>query len=265
MSIPIYEEALKQYVKMGGKNIGFNPLVGEPLLDPFLCKRLEIASSYSSIERIYLFTNGILLAKNENANKLIESRIHEIHVSIAAFEKEKFVQIEGTNRYEDALSGISQLLKINKEKGNPVDIHLELRASDKTTLNTPDFAKFVLPFINDYFVRNNIHHLKLFTRWGGLIRQNDVPPGKGLLPTFSHKLRPCERMFNAVILPDGDVRICDCQIGKKGKHDELVIGNIKKTSLIDIWNSLYVKQIRRNLRSTRQPEVCKNCGFYNPV
>ena len=265
MSLDIYEDALRQYVNMGGTTIGFNPLVGEPLLDPFIFKRLKIASTYSTLEKIYFFTNGIFLAKDDNARKLIDSGVDEIHVSIAAFEKEKFVQIEGTNKYEDTISGISQLLKTNNEQGKPVDIHIELRGSNKGTLKTPDFAKFVLPFVDDSFIRNNIHFLKLFTRWGGLITANDVPAGKSLLPTFPMKLRPCARMFNAVILPDGDVRICDCQIGKKGKHDELVIGSIKKNSLNDIWNGPYVREIRRTLCSSNQPDVCKECGVYTPV
>jgi radical SAM protein with 4Fe4S-binding SPASM domain len=97
-----------------------------------------------------------------------------------------------------------------------------------------------------------------------MIKEIDLPAGKTFLPIRSRRYRPCRRTFNVAVLPNGDLRACDCRVGKKGKHDELVIGNINKNSLNELWSDPRVKEIRRGFKSG-QNEVCNNCGAYSPI
>jgi radical SAM protein with 4Fe4S-binding SPASM domain len=169
------------------------------------------------------------------------------------------------SKYEPTLSGIKELLISNNERGKPVEIYLEIRGSDRKSLFTSDFIKYIMPNVDDYFIRNNIRFLRLFDSWGGLIKENNLPAGKALLPNVPKKTRPCRRTFHAAILLNGDLRICDCRFGAKGKHDELVIGSINANSLDELWNGSAVRVIRRSFNSHSIPDVCDKCGFYYPV
>ena len=73
---------------------------------------------------------------------------------------------------------------------------------------------------------------------------------------------PCERTFYLGILPDGYVRACPCRFGRKGVHDELIVGNILETDLEDIWCGEEIRGIRRSFVENELPEVCRSCNDY---
>jgi len=50
---------------------------------------------------------------------------------------------------------------------------------------------------------------------------------------FSNSMYPCLNLWNVVILYDGSVRLCGCQI-KNDEYDDLVVGNIFEKSLKEI-------------------------------
>jgi radical SAM protein with 4Fe4S-binding SPASM domain len=65
------------------------------------------------------------------------------------------------------------------------------------------------------------------------------------------------------ILVDGTATVCPCR-DLNGDSD-LVIGNINKASLYDIYYSEALEQLRTNWhRGKHIPNVCKDCNHYNP-
>ena len=67
----------------------------------------------------------------------------------------------------------------------------------------------------------------------------------------------CHRIWtNAVVNWDGEVAICCFD-----KDVEHKIGNIKKTSLSEIWKGAAIKKIRNQILTDRNEiEICRNCG-----
>ena len=63
MTDEIFSQVLCDYARMGGaterKEINFTPLAGEPLTDPKIIERVQLASEFGF--RATFFTNGILL------------------------------------------------------------------------------------------------------------------------------------------------------------------------------------------------------------
>ncbi len=60
------------------------------------------------------------------------------------------------------------------------------------------------------------------------------------------------------------MRACDCRFGKGGKHDALVIGNIKSAGLEEMWRGERLAKLRNSFGKGVAPNVCKECNDYNP-
>ena len=264
MSQETFESALEQYVQMGGTKVSFNPLVGEPLLDPNIFDRLRLALSYRQLERIDFFTNAINLGVNENHRRLLDTGIREISLSIGGFERELYVKMMGVDRYDEMLNGVHLLLEENAARGGPVRINIFIRGRMSSWF-TDDFLRIVGPFIDEEYLRNNIHTTKLYDNWSGLVKIEDLPAGSGFYPLGHVRRKPCNRMFEVAVLVNGDLRACDCRFGAKGKHDELVFGNITQTSLAEAWNGEKLRQLRRSFGRKEGAQVCHACNVYSPI
>lgn len=261
MPMDIFAKALKEYVEMGGKNIGFNPLVGEPLIDPKLFERLKLVSQYP-LEKIFLFTNAIELAKDKMVEDLLSSGLDEINVSLPAFDKETFKRTMGVDRYEDAIGGLIRLLRSNEEHGRPLRVLIHLRGGVEGWF-ADDFWQRIYPLVGKDFIRDNMQYSRLFDNWAGQISKKDLPEGAGFYPLGRLRLRPCDRTFQVAVLVNGDLRACDCRFGEKGRHDELVFGNIRENSLSQLWQGERLNRIRRSFKGRGLP-VCRGCNDYNP-
>jgi len=253
MGLDIYRMALEQYVNMGGKSIGLTPGIGDPLLDPYLFERLEYCKSYLGL-KVALFTNGILLARDNNVRNILNSSLNEIFISTAGFDRNMYLRVMGVDTYNEFIKGLEQLLCENKQVGNRLKIGILLRPDDWDMLETSDFQTKIIPLLTESV---SVSFEKAFGNWMGLLKSEHLRGDMRMRAVPYFWLRPCVEMFTAKVLPDGSIRMCSCGIMKV---DELVIGNIKEKSLSEIWSSSVAKEIRRS-----RPEVCRNCSFYKPI
>lgn len=263
MSMQVFEKALADYVEMGGGNICFNPLTGEPLLDPLLFERLKVVSSYANIGKVYFFTNGLLLADDGMIEGLLKSCLKEINISVCGYNREQFRQFMGVDKFDQVMTGIIKLLSRTKEAGSNMEVQIHFRGGAES-LESSDAVKRVLPSMNDEFVKK-IHCDKLYDNWAGAISKNDIPRGADFYTIGLLRLRPCTRTYQPAILVNGDVRACDCRYGEMGKHDELVLGNVLNSSLSELWRGSRIREIRESFPRFCQPSVCRKCNVYSPV
>ncbi|KXB03830.1 hypothetical protein AKJ45_00205 [candidate division MSBL1 archaeon SCGC-AAA261F19] len=265
MELPLYRKSIKELDEIGTKSINFSALYGEPLLDPHLFQRIEMASSHGF--KTILTTNGIRLSENENVEKLIEKGIDKVNVSMPGFGEKSYAEIFRVDKknYGKAISGIAKLLRYRGK----VDCHLSIRYNSKIPelFQSPGFKHNILPLVNKNFIKENIHLSKKVDNWGGLISEEDLPEGMFLLKPPSLKPVPCKWTFSVAILPGGTVRLCPCRVAEQGKQDELTVGNIRETRLREIWYGKKTKELRRMFSTfdgRELPEACRDCSFYSP-
>jgi MoaA/NifB/PqqE/SkfB family radical SAM enzyme len=46
--------------------------------------------------------------------------------------------------------------------------------------------------------------------------------------------------------------------------DDLVVGQVRNSTLLEIWESDRRKQVVEAFRDGHPPEVCRDCSFYRP-
>ena len=263
MEFDIFKKAIDEFSGAGGKVISLTPTIGEPLLDPDLLLKIKYALNLASIEKVYFYTNGTLLLKDENYKKLIDSGIQTIEISITAFEEQIFKELQQSDLYRQTLEGIHKLLQYNHLKGGKTTIGINFRSPvlPSQILASQDFQKYIKPFLGS---KVSYSFMATYDNWCGNIQKSDLTGIMRLRRINKFKYLPCIRTYDAMVLFDGSVRLCACRI-KDSEFDELVIGNIKQNSLKEIFYSKEAQKIRNSFFSGGIPPVCKNCSFYIPA
>lgn len=256
MSMDIFKKAIGQYKEMGGKNVIFTPMVGDPLCDPFLFERIKLATSMGL--KVGLNTNGILL--KGKVDKLLESGINSVGLS-AALDREMFYRVfrPSVKSYETYIDSILELLEANQRKGNPVKVNIICRIDCLDALPGPDFERIV-----SLIDEKNIDFEIGFDDWCGQIKDHHLTGDMIFIPKCRFRRVPCAVSYNLYVLRDGSVRACGCRFSERGKHDELVLGNVKKNTLRELWHGDKLREIRRSFVNFNPPDVCKKCTGYSP-
>jgi len=261
MSMDIFKKAIGQYEEMGGKNIVFTPIVGDPLCDPFLFERIKIATSKGL--KVSLHTNGILLGGK--VDRLLGSGVDSIGISMGGFDREMFYRVfrPSAKSYETHIDSILGLLEANRRNGNPVKINIICRIDRLGALQGPDFER-VVSITDENFRERNIDFEIAVDDWCGQIKDHHLTGDMIFFPR--HRLRrvPCGTLFHPYILRDGSVRACGCRFSERGKYDELVLGNVKNNTLGELWHGEKIREIRRSFVDFNPPDVCKKCTSYTP-
>jgi len=260
MSIRIYEKAVREFARMGGGSVSHNGLVGDPLLDPTLFDKLRISSSYPEVCSRVLFTNGILLSQDKNVEKILESGISKLFISVSDFEETSYKRIFRVDKYHEVLEGIRLLITRSNEMKNSIEVFLNVRTNknSREVLSSDDYKRIIAPL----FDRDHIAISRWFDSWCGQIQEENLLNNMYMKPDPHIRSLPCERTFYLGILPDGYVRACPCRFGRKGTHDELIVGNIAENSLEQIWAGRKMREIRESFLENELPEVCGNCNDY---
>ena len=162
MDLKTTKKILDQFCEVGGKSVDFNSLVGEPLLDPRLYERIKLAVDKRL--RVLLFTNGILLNKDENVSRLLRSGMDTLFISIDGFDRDTYRQIFGVDKYYEVLSGVRKLITKNREMGGPISVKLAIRSGEPASkiFATEDFQNYIKPYLD----LCNIGIARAMDNWG---------------------------------------------------------------------------------------------------
>ena len=263
MSFDVFKKAIDQFIDMGGSDIGLTPIIGDPLLDPDLMEKIKYAKETGKIKKIYFYSNGILLHKNDNYKKLIDSGITSIEISTQGCNKEFFEKVYGVPLYDQFISGLNSLLKYNKSKGEPVSISINFRPAQKPSgvLNSPDFISKIKPFLSK---KVGYSFMIDYDNWGDSVGKDDLIGVMKLKRKPLVKKIPCSRIFDVIVLFDGNVRLCAARINKT-QFDDMIIGNINENNLKNIFFSDKAFEIRKKFTEGRHSSACSGCSLYVPA
>lgn len=248
-------KVLDEYCEIGGGELMFEVTVGEPTVDKNFLERIKEARCRKEITVIETITNGIILDR-VGIEELLNSGITRIKISISAFDEETYKKIYRNEDYNRMRHNIYNLLKLNKELGEPVEIILSFRSNltMKKTFALPDYQT----------LRRYPHKVEFildFDDWSGLIKQEDLLDGMYLGPPIEQKNEPCFWFYHGpVIYVDGKIGLCGCR--DLNANSELIVGDIKTDRLIDVWQSNKVKELRKRFYRGDIPEICKKCTNY---
>jgi len=263
MPFDVFKKAVDEWAAVGGQSLDLTPVVGDPLVDPGLLEKIDYAVNHAHIKDVVLTTNAILINRNETYKKLIDLGIGGVFISTQGASREVYEKIYGVKHYDDAMSGIRNLMEYNRSKGEPARIVVRFRNHEKPSqiIRSPDFKKNIQPFLSE---RVRVNFTVDFDNWGGTIKPEDMSGSMRLRKLPPRLDVPCKNLFNFAVRHDGRVRLCGCRLATND-NDDLVVGNIKDNTLEEISKGDEAWAIIKGFYEGKRPHTCLECTFYMPI
>ena len=223
--------------------------IGEPLLHKELPEMIAYAKQSGIFEKIEITTNGTLL-NSDLSDRLIDSGLDVLIVSLEAIDDERFYEISGG-------------VRINiKDVSNNIEYFYKRRQGCVLYIKTIDIA-----------IKSEVERQSFFAEYGNICDyifiENIVP----IWPDFkmnitlnaetrfgrgkSDKNSVCLQPFKLLcVTADGGVIPCSADWKRY-----LTLGNLNNTTLPEIWNGENLKKLRLSLLDGNSNAQCSICNF----
>lgn len=227
-------------------------LQNEPLLDPTLARKIKRAKTQGDDVYAGFITNGTLLSE-KTVEDLEDAGLDYLLVSIDGATKTTYEKIRPRFQYETVTTNLEHVLQS--------DLRLILRF----TLQRENQAE--LNAFKSYWHNRGVSvQINIVGNRGGNLSSYDdvfVPPAffrlkKTIGRTLFKLVKCCPQVLSTFnILSNGDVILCCNDFDRS-----LILGNVNKSSIKDIWNSEKYQEIRRLFHQGRINEipVCRSCS-----
>ena len=264
MPMDLFRNIIDQYVMLGGRSVGFTPIVGDPMLDKFLFDRIDYIDPISQIANIGFYTNGIALTAKK-ADRFMEPRATTINLSISfgGYDRETYHKVMGVDRYDAVARNVQYLLdRLREGKPDNLNVKIDYRFPEHISDQPLSFA--LTRAKDDGLIRTDTLN-GTFDTFGGRIDQEKLDRAESDF-TLSYgipKVGPCEILFwKPLILADGRVNAC----AERDLETTLIIGDLKQESLKDIlYGQKMMALVNRFYHRDQIPPVCKACTVYNTI
>jgi sulfatase maturation enzyme AslB (radical SAM superfamily) len=209
---------------------------GEPFLDRQLVDKVRYAKE-RGIQEVGMISNGSLITE-ELAAGMIEAGLDAINISVDAAGKEVFERTRVHLDYDAVITNIKTLARLRAESGRR---RPRLILSFVRQDNSADEQAFIDEWSK---VADKIHITELHNWAGTLHARSDVQ-------------YPCYRLWQTfTVLWDGRVSLCCADFDGRN-----VLGDLRTSTLLDIWNAPAYRAVRRQHLESGGPEICRSCDL----
>jgi len=217
---------------------------GESLLHHEFFSMVRYAHEAGIVTRFH--TNGTLL-NEEKSYQLIESGLDQFAFSFDGFDKKTYEEIRVNANFEKTVENIVRFLELKKRLGSrkPVTI-LEL-------INFPNLHDKIDAGRMEEFMQN----FKGLPLDKVVIKEMHNWAGEVSSVLHRKKYVPCTFLWHALtIFWDGSVLPCTQDF-----HGYYVLGNVKDSSIAQIWNSEKIVALREKIvrQDIKGLATCSNC------
>ncbi len=253
MDEELFESVVEQSVKMGVYKVSLVGL-GEPLLHPRLLDFVQMAKM-RGVPHLYVSTNGQLLDEDRAAG-LVDAGLDELKVSIEGTTAEEYEGVRVGGSFDRLQANLEALRRIRDRAGKSRPKISILSVLFKDTVG--DRAAFERTWGG---VADEIQFQPVSNQ-GGEMPEMDT---HGVVPVTAGGMErrgPCMMLWStSVVFWDGRVTMCCVDV--EGK---LVVGDVRKTPLSEIWRGSELQRARSLHRKRRFSELslCGPCTVIYP-
>jgi radical SAM protein with 4Fe4S-binding SPASM domain len=221
---------------------------GEPLANPRTIEMIEYACKARAAHATHLSTNGYFLTE-ELCERLIRSGLKSISISIDATDASAFAKIKGINAFDRVVGNVDALIRLKRAMGSRTPM---IRPKFIPMLdNRGQEPAFVERWrqADDVIISDFIHWPKY--------EQASSPALEASLDVSDNL---CTFPWSSLVINyDGSVTMCCNDF-----DDDLVLGNLDRESLADMWQCEAMRNMRRDfLRGCRGASpICQTCRYF---
>lgn len=215
---------------------------GESLLHPQIGEMIEYAKQNKLFTRLH--TNGSLLTE-KLSSRIISSGLDRISFSFDGYDKETYEKIRRGGDFHQTLENIQRFLEIKKQAqskrpGVAIEV-IHFNQENSSSQAKKDFKGQFQGLPLDEFVMKELHN------WAGEFEIKRDP----------QKYSMCPFPWNALVIYwDGAVLPCTQDF-----FGSYVVGNVRDSSLREIWNSPRMVNLRAKLvaQDLHTLKTCSHC------
>jgi MoaA/NifB/PqqE/SkfB family radical SAM enzyme len=209
---------------------------GEPFVDRQLADKVAYAKA-QGIAEVGVISNGSLIDEPV-ARAVIEAGLDAINISVDASGREVFERTRVGLKYDKVIANIEGIVRLKKELGR-------------------SRPKLILSFVRQ---GDGAEERAFIDHWRTIadkIHITDLHNWAGTLSHESSVRYPCYRPWlTFTVLWDGRVSLCCADFDGR-----VVLGDVRQSSIQDIWESDGYRQIRREHLQTGGPRICQACDL----
>ena len=243
MDINLFKKIIDEAVELGTYSINMN-LLCEPLIHPKLLEMIKYAKEKGIVD-VHFHSHGGLL-NEEKANLLLDSGLDKLFFSIDSPYKDKYNKIRVLSDFDNVIANLKRFKELRDARGqlNPM-----IRVS---MIQFPDIEEQELIDAKEFFLQ--------FADAVGFQQYVDPYRKIGKDRTYPSEYKSkfvCQQPFTRLsIIEDGRVSPC-CN----DYNQELIIGDVSKQSLKEIWESNKLAQFRDVMKKGDFYKIhaCANC------
>ena len=240
----LFEKIVAEIAGFGVTNRISPYLMNEPFLDKTVLEKSRYIKSKVPGSKVVITTNAGLLTKAIVDDIVRDNPFRTIYISMQGINKEAYEDsMRGSLVFEETKKNVEYLIE-QKKKSLP-DLKIVVTMIKTSVID----AKSAVAYWKSLGVDSKYTPLEN--------RGGNISNFESLNIENKRVFKDCSRLFkHAYILFNGDMVICCTDYYKK-----MVLGNIKDSSIYEVWNSERAVEIRRNFieGDFSANELCANC------
>lgn len=244
MTMEVFNKMVERIENEGIQPKQFNLTgTGEPLLDKDLFEKIDILKSKFPTAEVFFPTN-FCLATNEVIEKIVNSKLDFISISLNADNKKDYFKIMKLD-YERTIANLERLLEVRGAKRKELRIYLSVAANPINKMTIDGFVKKWRPLVDGINI-NWVHS------WAGAVE--DIGITKSSAPKY-----PCRSLFEQIVVQsNGDIPLC-C-VDYEGTY---VGGNVVDTAILSAVGDGVIGKIKNKHLDgkIRDTKMCADCRF----
>lgn len=226
MDMKVYEKVIDGCIALGVNNV-FLSGVGEPILNKLLADQVTYAKT-QGIRTLDLYTNATLLTP-QLSKRLIQAGLDRLKVSVDAATNETYSKMRPPGNLEVVEENLRTLIRLKREmKSSKPQVTVKFIKESRNANEVSLFKRKWRNLADEVYI-GFLHN------WGGTLTRKGLEWRGGLVRD------PCSLVFRMLnVCWDGRVSLCCLD-----SEAEVVVGDIKETSIREIWRSPKLQTIRQ--------------------
>jgi len=262
--------------------------VGEPLLNRDLVRMIVHLKERGAT---VLFNSNVITLGPRLRRQLIESGLDELRVSLDATTPATYARVRGVDAYQKVVANLEALAEAKRDaradrprvslwftglKDNIEEIAGLVPLAVRVGARGINLQRLVYNGLGLATEAQSLHG-RLQEREASVIRATEAAAGVAgvefsasgatapeISLTPSHADRPwsaCRRPWTLVyVTVHGNVLPCCIAPWITGHYDGIILGNLYRQSLEEVWWGASYREFRSAIQTDRPPEPCRGCG-----
>lgn len=256
----LFVRSVDDFVALGGTNLNFNVVIGDPLLDKTLLERGCYVKQFPQIKSNGFVTTLQWLHRFD-LGEFFEAGFTWVSVSTTLSGRETYKKFFGADKYDQMLKNLLTLLEENQRRDSPLEIIVNIKPTPESVeviLGHPDYQK-VRALVGPDLDQQVLQRTFFVDDWIGAVKLPDYLKKR---PLYPRRKRPCRLLYKGLMLySNGNVGACSCRDFEASS--ELILGNVETDTLSDIWNGEKLTRLRKEWREENVvPGICQSCSHY---